>query len=156
GPYTITASAGAGGSISPSGATSVACGGSQTFTITPDDKCHAINKVLVDGVSVGAVATYTFNDVQANHPIAADFAPPGPCTINGTAHANGTISPAGLTSVACGGSLTYTITPDPCYHIFDVLVDDVPVGVVTSYTFTDVQANHFILARFEVDSPYTI
>ena len=44
-----------------------------TFTITPAS-CYQIADVLVDGVSVGAVASYTFNDVAANHTIAASFA----------------------------------------------------------------------------------
>src|SRR2546427_318165 len=81
GRYTITATAGAGGSISPAGATTVACGGSQTYTIAPDDKCHVIADVKVDGVSVGAVASYTFSDVQTNHSIDATFTLLGPYTI---------------------------------------------------------------------------
>ena len=51
--YTITATAGAGGSISPGGAGHVACGADQTFTITPDDSYHVDPDVLVDGVSSG-------------------------------------------------------------------------------------------------------
>ncbi|MFM8560110.1 MAG: beta strand repeat-containing protein, partial [bacterium] len=70
--FTITASAGAGGSISPSGSVSVAPGGNQTFTITPNAG-FAIADVLVNGSSVGAVASYTFNSVGANQTIAASF-----------------------------------------------------------------------------------
>jgi FlgD Ig-like domain len=69
---TLTASAGAGGSISPAGATIVTYGLSQTYTITPD-ACYTIADVLVDGVSVGAVSSYTFNNINANHTIAASF-----------------------------------------------------------------------------------
>ena len=72
GPYTITASAGANGSIAPSGATSVAYGASQTYTITPASG-YQIASVLVDGVSVGAPSTYTFANVSTNHTIAASF-----------------------------------------------------------------------------------
>src|SRR5437773_3418266 len=72
-PYTITASAGSGGSIAPNGAVSGACGASQTFTITPDAGFHIVH-VLVDGASAGTPATYTFPNVQANHTIAASFA----------------------------------------------------------------------------------
>jgi len=70
--YTITASAGSGGSISPSGAVSVNCGDSQTFTITPDTGYH-ISDVLVDDSSVGAVSSYTFSAVDKDHTIAATF-----------------------------------------------------------------------------------
>src|SRR5205823_1215157 len=93
--YTITASAGPGGSISPSGAVSVACGGSQTFSISGADKCHAIADVKVDGVSVGPVSTYSFNDVQANHTIDASFSTLGPFTITASAGPGGSITPSG-------------------------------------------------------------
>lgn len=66
--YTITASAGTNGSITPSGAVSVNSGSSQTFTITPNTGYHVAD-VLVDGVSQGAITTYTFNNVTANHTI---------------------------------------------------------------------------------------
>src|SRR5205814_806058 len=150
-----TANSGAGGSISPSGATSVACGGSQSYSIAPGDKCHAIADVLVDGISVGAVTTYTFTDVQANHTIAASFSALGPFTITATAGAGGSISPSGAVSVACGASQTFTISPaDKCHAIADVLVDGVSVGAVSTYTFSDVQANHTISACFSTFRPF--
>ncbi len=66
--YTITASAGTGGAIDPSGAVSVDLGADQAFTITPNTGYHVAD-VLVDSVTVGAVTTYTFNDVgcQPHH-----------------------------------------------------------------------------------------
>lgn len=70
--FTITASAGQGGSITPSGAVSVEKGGSQTFTIKPSDN-YEIEDVEVDGVSKGAVETYTISNVSENHTIAATF-----------------------------------------------------------------------------------
>jgi len=70
--HTITASAGTGGSIDPSGTVLVTDGEDQTFTITPSAGYH-INDVLVDEVSVGAVTSYTFENVQADHTIAATF-----------------------------------------------------------------------------------
>lgn len=69
----ITATAGAHGSISPSGPVSVTPGANQTFTITPAAHYHVAG-VWVDGVSVGAVGSYTFTNVQANHTIRASFA----------------------------------------------------------------------------------
>ena len=77
--YTITASAGTGGSISPSGSVSVREDTDKTFTITPDSGYH-ISDVLVDGKSVGAVASYTFEDVQKKHTIEAVFAKDNPDT----------------------------------------------------------------------------
>jgi hypothetical protein len=72
--FTITSSVGEHGSISPSGVVTVDQGANQTFTITADVG-YQIANVRVDGVSVGAVSSYTFTNVIANHTISASFAP---------------------------------------------------------------------------------
>ena len=71
--YTITASAGKGGEVSPDGSVRVVRGSSKTFTITPDAG-YVIEDVLVDGESVGAVDKYTFENVREKHTIKAVFA----------------------------------------------------------------------------------
>jgi hypothetical protein len=70
--YTITATAGVGGSISPSGNVVVSQGGSQTFAISANAG-YQIQAVAVDGVNVGAMTAYTFTNVTTNHSIAATF-----------------------------------------------------------------------------------
>ncbi len=70
--YTIKATAGAGGSISPSGSISVREGRDQTFTITPD-KGYAVANVKIDGKSIGAVKSYTFENVSRIHTIEVIF-----------------------------------------------------------------------------------
>ena len=70
--YTIAATAGEGGSITPNGDVSVKEGAFQTFAITADNG-YEIADVLVDGSSVGAVETYTFDEVKANHTITVSF-----------------------------------------------------------------------------------
>ena len=69
----ITATADEHGKIAPTGDVAVPKGESKTFTITPDSGYH-IKDVLVDGKSVGAVSTYTFENVVDNHTIHATFA----------------------------------------------------------------------------------
>ena len=71
--YTIKATAGTGGSISPSGSISVREGRDQTFTITPDQG-YAVSDVKIDGESVGAVTSYSFENVRKAHTIAVSFA----------------------------------------------------------------------------------
>ena len=78
--YTIEATAGAGGSISPSGSVSVHEGADQTFTITPD-KGYAVANVKIDGESIGAVKSYTFENVSKAHAIEVIF-------VKGTASAS--------------------------------------------------------------------
>ena len=70
--YTIKATAGTGGSISPSGSVSVREGRDQTFTITPD-KSYAVSNVKIDGKSIGAVKSYTFENVRRLHTIEVIF-----------------------------------------------------------------------------------
>ena len=70
--YTITASAGPNGTISPSGDITVNQGSDKSFTITPDTG-YSIDDVLVDGSSVGAVSSYTFTKVTKDHTISATF-----------------------------------------------------------------------------------
>ena len=70
--YTIKATAGAGGSISPTGSVSVREGRDQTFTITPD-KGYAVSNVKIDGKSIGAVKSYTFENVSRTHTIEVIF-----------------------------------------------------------------------------------
>ena len=133
--YFITATAGTGGSISPSGPVVVNRGASQNFTITANTD-YVIADVKADGVSVGAVSSYTFSNVTANYTIEASFStvtytltiaksgtgrgtvtynPPGTTFLSGTvvtltatADANSTFE--GWSGGATGTSLTCTVT----------------------------------------------
>jgi predicted ester cyclase len=144
--YTITATAGSNGSISPSGAVTVLQGANQTFTITPAAG-YRVADVLVDGKSVGAKTSYTFYLVRADHTISASFMP-DVYTITATAGANGSILPSGAVTVNRGDNATFTITPDAGHRIQRVVVDGDNKGAITSYTFKKIRANHTINAYF--------
>ena len=111
---------------------------------------YHVADVLVDGVSVGAVTSYTFTNVTANHTISATFAIdiPGFHTISATAGPHGSISPTGSVLVNHGGSQGFTIKPDANYNIKTVLVDGVSVGPVSSYSFNNVTGDHTITVNF--------
>jgi DNA-binding beta-propeller fold protein YncE len=143
--FTITASAGTGGSISPEGEVNVNWGADQGFTITAGTG-YNIADVLVDGSSVGAVGSYTFNDVTEGHTIAASFIQKTFTISTSTPGGHGTITPGG--TVNYGDSFPVTITPDSGYQVLGVTVDGVSQGAITGYTFTDIQANHAISATF--------
>ena len=72
GYYIIRATAGAGGFITPSGDVSVRAGANQTFTITPN-RGYAVSDVKIDGRSIGAVRSYTFENIRASHTIEVQF-----------------------------------------------------------------------------------
>ncbi len=70
--YTITALSTGNGAISPLGSISIAANSSQTFTINADSD-HIVSDVIIDGNSIGAVNSYSFSQVTANHTIEAIF-----------------------------------------------------------------------------------
>jgi hypothetical protein len=144
--YTLSTDAGPNGVISPASAMMNA-GGSQTFTILPGSGYHIVD-VLVDGVSIGVVDTYTFSQVNGDHVIRAVFSV-NTYPISATVSGNGTISPGGSTSVAHGDSQTYNISADPGYTVADVQVDGQSVGSGNNYTFSNVIGPHTIRAVFE-------
>lgn len=145
--YTISASAGANGSITPGGIYTVTEGSGQTFDIVPEEG-YKIEDVLVDGASVGAVSSYTFTNVTADHSLSASFAKIVTYTITASAGSNGSITPAGNNEIIQGYDQTFTITPAANCEIVDVLVDGNSVGPVSSYTFSNVTDNHTITASF--------
>ena len=103
--YEITATAGSGGSISPTGTTFVKHGSNQSFTITANAG-YSIADVLVDGASVGAVASYTFPNLTAAHTISAGFSVLSyALTVSNAGTGTGTVtsSPKGI---SCGGDCT--------------------------------------------------
>ncbi|MCF7675771.1 MAG: Ig-like domain-containing protein, partial [Akkermansiaceae bacterium] len=116
----ITATAGANGTVSPAGVTVVNYNGSQSYAITPASG-YVVGDVLVDGSSVGLKTSHVFSNITANHTIAASFvanpsAATGTYTVNQIDNkviykftGNGTFTPAsGLTAdilvVGGGGS----------------------------------------------------
>ena len=151
--YTIIATAGENGSISPHGSLELSHGSDQAYTITPAEGYHIAN-ILVDGVSVGAVPTYTFSNVTAAQSIEAVFAI-NTYTIAATTGENGDITPSGSVEVTYGTDQIYTITPAEGYHVADVLVDGTSVGAAASYTFSNISASHNIDAAFAINT-YTV
>ncbi len=144
--YAVTSSAGSGGGISPSGTLNLTYGSTQAFTITPATG-YLIQNVLVDGVTVGQPTSYTFTNLSAAHSIQAFFAL-RTFAISANAGSNGTVTPAGTSTVSYGDSIVYTITPNPGFYVQGVMVDGVPVGVLSGYVFRNVTAAHSISATF--------
>ena len=148
--YTISASADMGGSISPIGSTIVNHGSSQGYTVTPDAG-YQIADVQVDGISVGPVSSYTFDQVAEDHTIHATFVA-DTVTITSSAGTYGRISPSGTVSVPIGSSQTFTISPDSGFVISDVLVDGASMGAIDTYTFSNVAINHTISTAFTAEN----
>ena len=139
-PATIVASAGSGGSISPSGSVLVPRGNSQTFTITPNS-CYLVSSLTIDGQTQAGATSYTFPDVQADHTIVAAFAPNPPPAATITGPASGAVY-----AVNTAVSFTGTFTDNPgdthtaAWTLDNVTipgtVDDNAGTVSATYTFT--------------------
>ena len=155
--YTVKASAGEGGTITPSGDVLVAHGNSAVFTITPEKGYH-VKEVLADNKAVTLTDNqYTFTDVKEPHTISASFEKDiTTITISASAGEGGTISPSGEVTAEIGSSVEFTVTPDDGYHVKEVLADDAVVSLTDDkYVFNEVKESHTIYASFEKDV-YTI
>ena len=148
-PFVITPGWGAHGSITPGTPQTVLYGGSVTFTMVPDPG-YTVDNVVVNGVSQGAITTYTFTNVTSDGAIVASFKKLLTFVITPTAGVHGTITPGTPQTVNYGGSVTFTITPDLDYTVDNVVVNGVSKGAITTYTFTDVTANGTIDASFKL------
>lgn len=149
--FSITAGSDSGGVINPTGVSAVNSGGSLSFAIGALNG-YQISNVLVDGASQGAITSYSFNNVEANHTISvvtqsgtANF------SINAGSDLGGSINPSGASIVDSGGSLSYAISPLNGYQISSVDIDGVNQGVMTSVSFNNVQANHTIYVFTTLD-----
>jgi len=145
--FTVTAAAGANGTITPAGAAAANYGAASSFAITPAAGFQ-IENLVVDGVTLPAVSSYTFTNITGDHTISANFAPAAALTITATAAPNGTISPEGTSSAQPGASQTFAITPNAGFQIANLVVDGVTLPAASSYTFTSITGNHTISAAF--------
>ena len=93
----------------------------------------------VSGQTLPSGAYFTLGEHQANQVIIAD------------AGTHGTMTPSGAVGVTPGGSVHFTITPDPYYHVADVTKNSVSLGAITDYTWTNVTADGTIHATFAPD-----
>lgn len=146
--FTITSSTGSNGTISPLGTTAVLKGGAQTYSMTANTG-YEVDDVLVDGVSQGAVSTYTFNNVQADHTISVSFKVKTytvTCSVSGS---GGTIS-ANPTTVNHGSSSVVTCSPATGYQINTLTVNGTAVTPVDNqYTITNITANQTVVVTFK-------
>ncbi len=148
--YTINASAGPEGTISPNGTVVVNYGSNQTFTISPTTG-HHVDSLVVDGVERDSITSYTFFNVTSNHTIESYFGI-NQYSIVATAGVHGMISPVGTVSVTFGDNQTFTITPDSGYEIWSLHVDGLLVTPTPVYQFMNISSNHTISAEFGLPS----
>jgi Tfp pilus tip-associated adhesin PilY1 len=143
--YSVTLSAGAGGSFDLPSPQAVLSGQAITIDVIPDSG-YRIDAITDNGNNVGNVAPYTITNVTTDHTVTASFLQTH--IIHATAGPNGDITPVGDSIVDHGATRSFSITPNSGYRISDVLVDGTSVGAVSTYAFTNVTAPHTIEVSF--------
>jgi len=143
--YTIAATAETGGNITPSGNVNVTHGSNQSFTITPNTG-YNIEDVKVDGVLIGDVTNYTFNNVMSNHSIEVSFKLKA-YTINATANpsAGGTANGGGTYNH--GQTVNVVASANTGYEFVNWTENGVQVSANTAYSFT-ATGNRTLVANF--------
>ncbi len=144
--FTVSSSAGAGGSIEPTGDIVVNYNADIVFSIIPDMGYH-ISDVIVDGISAGRVSEFTISNVRDDHVISAEFSV-NTYKITANCSSGGSISPDGEQTVNHGTGLSFVFYPDNGYQIDDVIVDDQSVGKVTTYDFQNISGDHVLTVIF--------
>jgi len=148
--YTLTASSGSNGTVTPTGVTPKNYWENQTYTITPTTGYH-IASLTVDGSAVTIAAAYTFENITINHTISATFAL-NTYILTYTAGTNGTISGTSPQTVNYRASGTaVTATPNPGYYF----VNWSDLGTMAARTDTNITANISVTANFAINT-YTI
>lgn len=150
--YTIVATAGPGGAIEPEGQIQINHGDDKEYIITPDNGYETAD-VIVDGVSVGAVSNYTFNNVVSDHTIDASFSLlEYTITVSASPIEGGTVSGGGV--YKHGETVGLSAVADDSYRFTNWTEDGVVVSTDANYSFAastsrDLVAN-FIEKTYEL------
>ena len=151
--HNVTVTVGENGSASESGVVSVKEGESKTFTFTANEG-YEVADVVVDGVSKGALSSYTVENINKNVTINVTFKLKEKVEVNHnvtvTVGENGSSSESGEISVKEGESKTFTFTANEGYEVSDVVVDGVSKGALSSYTVENINKNVTINVTFKL------
>ncbi len=152
---TITATAGAHGSITPSGAVAVNYGASRSFSFTPDVGYH-IEAVFVDAVDQGSIPSYEFTNVTTAHTINVEFNNDALDVTGSVTGTGGQISPASQ-SVSYGDSASLVLAAWTGYHVNSLTDNGSPVAIPENdiYQLLNIHADHSVVATFAINT-YTV
>ena len=154
--YTITIPAADNGRASPTGKVTAEYGESFTIYFYPDEG-YMLNQVLVNGTEVSpGSGSYTFTvtgdaAVKGSFKLKTVTPPIVTRTIAATAGSNGSVSPAGITTVARGGDLRIYFLPDDGYEVDTVTVNGVEADAEAHWHFINVQTDHSIHVTFKAE-----
>ena len=150
--YTVTTTAGEGGSVTPAGTTSVEYGESLTVTITADD-CYRVDSVFVDGVYVADVSNFTFDNITQNHTMEASFRQME-YVVSLAVYLEGEEVLSDEVSMLCGDSIDVEVPVFDCYHIDSMRVNGEWVEPVEIYAIAAVEMDYVVESYLSADRFY--
>ncbi|MDP1884023.1 MAG: putative Ig domain-containing protein [Candidatus Moranbacteria bacterium] len=153
GPFEIFTSVSPNGWISPylPGSNMFNLGDSVTYSFSSLIDHYVVYDVIVDGISVGPVNSYSFSNINANHTMDVIFGNEKHL-VTVTAVGNGTVSPSGTTTVVYPDGINFVFTPDPGYHVASVVINGVDYGT-DNFTYAPVLADLDVVVTFVATNP---
>ena len=148
--FTIFASAGFGGNITPAGIDTVPYGARPQYSISAQTG-YVLDSLLVNGVKVDSTNSYTFDSVFSNRTIRAVFKI-RTFTITKSTNVGGSITPAGIDTVPYGARPQYSISAQTGYVLDSLLVNNIKVDAINSYTFDSIKMNQTIRVVFKIQT----
>ena len=145
--FTISATAGSGGSISPQGVTRVVYGSTPSYSISPNIG-FIIDSITLNGNKIPNINNILLDSVKANQILSVTFKLQT-FTISSSAGIGGTISFAGDSILNYNANMLYRITPNIGFTIDSLLIDDILQSNTTNYLFNNIASNHRIRVTFK-------
>jgi hypothetical protein len=136
------------GRVSPSSSQQIMEGNSLDFTFTPDNG-FVVENVIVDGVNMGTISSYSLNNIMANHNISVVFGSTPSYVININGDENASYPTGKNFVIKSGDSILVQFGAQKGYRIKNVVIDGQSFGHLAFYHFYDVKSNHEILVQTE-------
>jgi|GEM_PF-800985 len=151
--YTVTASAGTGGSISPSGSLSTASGTTRSFTLTPSAN-YQVSSVTGTCGGTRNGNTFTTNTITSNCTVVANFTYMQYYTVTASAGTGGSINPSGSLSTASGTTRSFSLTPNVNYQVSSVTGTCGGTRNGNTFTTNTITSNCTVVANFTYSPTY--
>lgn len=145
--YTVHVEPTENGSITPDGDNSMNRLDKHTYIFTPDPG-YQVKDVIVNGISVGALSSYTFSDVNEDQTLRVEFEKVK-YLVNVLCGENGSADPTGAIEVEYGSSIVIHITTAEFFAIGFIKVDGLPVAVSGNLTIENVVKNTLVEIAFK-------
>jgi len=145
---TVNVQAGANGTASPSGNNYVQSGANLKVTFTPNAN-YLVDSIIVNGTKIDSISSYTFQNITTNQSIRVTFKPIIYQILNISGLSGGSTNPSGNIQISQGSTQKIQFIPNLGYQVDSVIVNGIKVDSITSYTFTNINADQTLKVTFK-------